>query len=177
MAKKKAHQPSTITNLLKYNLENGKPIAGMVGYVPFDEDKTVYIQVYVNKINTDGCGIKITVEPVSGAGVFDISPCQWVDTPADIEEIKDQMERTRKAEHDLYNINQTSYARVRKARLADYVSEKCTQDQMKDFYDQVEEECGQRSVSSLNERKVKWLAKVITYQVHGVKEVVAESSW
>ena len=99
MAKKKA--TSTITNQLKHNLENGKPIAGMTGYVPFDDDKTVYIQVYVVKINTEGCGIKITVEPLSGIGTFDISPCQWVDTPTDLAEIKDQMERKAKADHDL----------------------------------------------------------------------------
>ena len=70
-----------------------------------------------------------------------------------------------------------SYIRVIKSRLTDYVRDKCTEDQLKDFYDQVEEECGQRSVSALNETKVKWLAKVITYQAHGVKEVIEDDRW
>lgn len=180
MAKQKAVKktPSDkATNSLKDNLEQGLPIAGMVGYVPFDEDKTVYIKVKVLKINTEGCGIKINVEPVSGAGTIDISPCQWVDTPADIAEIKDQMERTAKAESDFRSIVHTSYARVKKARLNDYVTENLTEDQRKDVFDQVEEITGGRSISALTEDKTRWLAKVVCYQVHGVKEVVEESRW
>jgi hypothetical protein len=164
------------TNKLKANLEAGLPIAGMVGYVPFDTDKTVYIKVKILKINTANCGIQITVEPVSGAGTMNIAPCQWVDTPRDIEEIKDQMVRTANAESQLRTINQTSYARVRKRRLSAYVDSNCTEQQKTDFYDQVEEITQSRSVNALTDCKVRWLAKVVCYQVNGVKEVVVEES-
>lgn len=165
------------TNCLKDNLEQGLPIAGMIGYVPFDEDKTVYIKVKVLKINTEGCGIKINVEPVSGAGTIDISPCQWVDTPADIAEIKDQMERTAKAEYDFRKMMQTSYVKIKKGRLLDYVTTHLDDDARIDFFDQVEETTGERNVHKLTEDKTRWLAKVVCYQVHGVKEVVEESRW
>jgi hypothetical protein len=178
MAKASKKTPSDkATNSLKNALELGNPIKGFVGYVPFDEDKTVYIKVKVLGIKTTGCGITIEVEPVSGAGTLDISPCQWVDTPADIAEIKDQMERTAKAESDLRGIKLTSYARVRKSRLAEYALANLTKEAHEQFLDQVEETTGTRSVSSLNEEKTKWLAKVVCYQAHGVKEVVEESRY
>lgn len=170
--------PSDVqTNKLKANLEAGLPIAGMIGYVPFHEDNTVYIKVKVLKINTEDCGIKILVEPVSGAGTINIAPCQWVDTPSDIEEIKDQMARTAKAESDLRKINQTSYVKVRKQRLMDYVKSNCTLQQDTEFWDQVEEETSQRSIKNLKDSRVRFLAKVVCYQVNGVKKVVEESMY
>ncbi len=166
-----------MANKLKENLEAGIPIAGMKGYVPFDEDETVYVQVKVLKINTSDCTMRVEVEPCSGAGVFLISPCKWVDSPKDINKIKDQLERTKKADEEVKDILRSSYAKAKKQRLANYVETRCNAEQKDSFYAQVVEECGERNILKLCESTTRWLARVVAYEVNGVIEPVEKRGY
>lgn len=174
--RKKAQKESTN---LSQALENGEPITGMIGYVPFkgccndrDEESEVYIKVKILgfKTETEGsCGVGIEVEPVSGAGTFSITPCQWLDKPADIAKLKDQKARELLADDDYRQITGPSYVRVRKSNLLAYVDTHLTADQQADFRGQVEEMKSSPDLRGLSDQDVKWLATIVTYQVHGVE--------
>lgn len=184
MAKKKqTTTPAPKLNALKQNMQDGKPISGLLGYVTMDREEsidadTVFIKVKVIGFDSKSCGVSILVEPVSGQGTFTITPCQWFDTMHDLTEARKQAELKELAEKDFRYIIHPSYIRDRKDRLVDYINkfDKTRQDA---FWGQVAEMCNvaeTKQLSRINDHQVKWLAKVLAYEHHGVNETVEENS-
>lgn len=170
-------------NKLAKALEAGENIVGMTGYYPIDDSAneyedlpvpSVFVKVKVVGLSTgkeeESCGVSIIVEPVSGAGKFKITPCQWLDTPTDIAEYLVQESRKAKAKETYCKILISDYLRTNKNDLIAFVNTQLTEEQYKEFWNQIEEMKGGADLKGVTAADVKWLAQVVANKVHGVEE-------
>jgi len=172
------------TNKLKQALEAGTPIAGMMGYIKITRDKyydedydspsAVFVKVKVVRLDAKNCGLEVVVQPVSGVGTFNITPCRWIDTPEDITELNRQILLTAEAEKIAKGLLKDSYLKNQRLNLDAYATTNGTPEQIQDYKDEVASRGG---INKLTSREVAWLAKVVTRKVLGVTEPLTESSY
>lgn len=179
--KRKEKQPTDKT-VLAQKLENGDPIVGMKGYVRAEDydNPNVYIKIEVLGLDTsDGCGLSVKVKPVSGQGEFTISPCQWLDSPADIAEQEKAREKRERAREDYCKVwRYPNYLKHRRAKLQEYVEENMTTEQLEDFIENALEYTKQKGnellYSKLDGEQLKYLSKAAIAVVNELTAVDRE---
>lgn len=167
MARKPKKQ--TGKSALAKKLEAGENVKGCVGFIELkDEDVSVYVKVTVIGLSAEGCGLNVLVQPVSGAGKLEISPCRWIDTPADIEEKERIDQAVREAKQDLQTIRNNHYLAAKANTLAKYVEAKMTRPQQNEWWDNVEAVLGKRALSKVSLPHLMEFARAAVCVVNGV---------
>lgn len=135
-------------------LEEGKPVKGMVGYIEVEDhhwdngEQPVFVKVRCLGLDTkeDGCGLTVKCEIFAGAGTISITPCRWIDTPKQMEDLYDIKKRQAKAEEDFAAIWERPHYHKDKATFLDnYVYANLTGEALagwKDHWDKMAEDAG-----------------------------------
>lgn len=108
--KKKLTKPANQRpNKLREYLEDGQDPTGLTGYVATslngnrytyeDDEYPVIIKVRLKRIDASGCGVTVYAEPFSGSGEFKVTPCQWFDSPKELEADRELKARIDQAEN------------------------------------------------------------------------------
>lgn len=173
-------QPKTLSKLATL-LEEGQPIAGITGYVAMGARKQsrynsndiglqVFVKVKVLRISTEGgCGMKVIVQPCSGVGEFDITPCQFFDSAKAVESKKDEDLRHEQAEKEEAELRKPHYLHARRTALYQYVEKRLTTPQKESFLAGLNEECGVADIQSgkVTDSIFKKFSKIATLVANG----------
>lgn len=147
----KVRREGNLGNSLADKLEAGEPIEGMKGFIRITDDfndnddesnvNAVYIAVKAVGLDAGDCGLKVLVEVISGKGIIPISPCRWRDNVADLEAERDKERRIKIAvtEHHAI-VNEPHYLSSKRKALAEYITNRLTQEQSKEFFDNLKDE-------------------------------------
>jgi hypothetical protein len=180
--KKTTKTKTTLANAL----EAGEDIRGMGGYVAIhpdrEEEDKVFIKVRVLGLSTGeaACDLKVQVQPVSGSGTFFISPCQWIATPQDVEQIRILKAKTEAAINIFRTIGRNHYLFHRRDALVNYVKANMTGKQLEDFAAHCRAELGQPegtdlpSLSKASKEQLRKLTATAVCIVNGLPADVLE---
>lgn len=171
------------TNTLSTLLEEGKPIVGLVGFVPIeytqqeDEDATeIFVKVKVVGVKVDGCNVKVLAELLSGKGRILISPCQFVDNVKTITDRRERASKIAKAHRDFKAIGKSYYHHHRVKSLEEYVKDNMSPDQQQAFHEGVKDETNKQLKKVAKHELVK-LAAVACLVVNGVEGEDTENNY
>lgn len=154
-------------------LEQGKNVKGMTGYISLSDsgydrdDAELFVKVKCLGIDTgDGCGLKIKVQVIAGAGELTITPCRWLDTIGDVSTHRDLLKRQAQAKEEYDAIySRPHYHRDKATFLANYIEQHLTANERGDWDNHV------ASVASKYTKQPKRLDQFSQGELQGLAKV------
>lgn len=173
MARSKKSKGADSSNSLAIALEEGKSITGLVGYVPIEycsdsNSDTIYVKVKCVGLKSEGCGIKVIAELAEGSGTIFISPCQFIDSPKEVESQRDRKQRFDLAIKEHGDIGKPYYAHTKKTKLLEYINENLSPEQQQEFWTALEDETGNKTLGKLAASEVRKYAAIAVCVKNGI---------
>ncbi len=89
----------------------------------YSEDATVAMKVKCVGLDASGCGVKINVTPMSGEGIFSITPCRWYDSIKHVQDARDLNERIKLATEHMKFYHLLTFCTQRRRKLLAEIAE------------------------------------------------------
>jgi hypothetical protein len=154
-------------------IRDGKPVAGIKGFVALECDgrygQRVYVPVTIQGIGLEGCNLKINCSANGGIGEFPISPCQLIGTKKDVERIIFQTAARKKAKDEMNSLMRWSTVQGRRRALLKY-AEGVPAGKKEAFNSELRDN-GITDPTKIPNELIRKLAEVLTLEANGVLDV------
>ncbi len=175
MGRRKRVPGLNLESQLAKRLKAGKTIKGLRGYVnvsdKYNDGQPIFVACKVLSLVTgDDDELKINVEVVSGRGTLNILPPDWLDTLPQVEDWYAKQRQIEKAAAEFKTLQGIYYSAQRRVALADYINERMTKDQQKQFYANLIEEYNANALTSnhVSKGQLAELAKIAVLVVNNI---------